>query len=599
MTCGGRRMVSAPPLAEPRSAWEDVGARSHRRATIAMQRRIAGRPWWQVLAIGGCVLVAVVSSVALAILGTRRDLLVVNVSAYALSYLVAGSVAWARRPDNPVGPVMLVISVAGSLSFFGLHPDPLVARVAGLAGSMTNVLVVWVMLAAPTGRIAQGVGRWALGGFAAVVVATAVVGDLTTLRVVWAIGVAISLLLVALVYRRWTSASAASRRSLTPVVIAGVTISCVHAIDFASGVFLIPVTPGSPIYWADTISRTLVPFGFLLGLLRLRMARAAVADLVVELGEAPAPEQLREALSHALGDPSLEVVYWSPGSRAYMDGGGLSADVDTDGSRAVTFLDQGGRPLAAILHDPALGDDPGLVNAVAAAVRLAVDNERLAAEVRAQLHEVLASRGRIVEASDAERRRVERNLHDGAQQRLVALSLALRRAQAQLPPDAAPATAAALEGASEQLAAALAELRELARGIHPAILTEAGLGPALRSLARESPVEVALRLDLPDDLADRVSVAAYFVAAEALTNVAKYASATHIDLAAKSDGHELRIEISDDGVGGADPAGGTGLRGLSDRVAALGGELDIRSPEGQGTRVIARLPLPSGTVAAS
>ncbi|HEX7172803.1 MAG TPA: histidine kinase [Candidatus Limnocylindria bacterium] len=559
-----------------------------------MQRRIAGRPWWQALVIGGCVVVAVMSAVALGVLGSRPELLVVNVTAYSLGYLVAGSMAWSRRPDNPVGPVMLAISVAGSLSFFSLLPDPLVARVAGFGGSVANVLVVWVLLAAPSGHLAPGIGRLALGGFAAVVIAAAAISDLTVLRVAWGFGVVISLLLVALVYRRWATASVASRRSLTPVVIAGMTISLVHAMDFASGVFLIPVIPGGPIYWADTISRTLVPFGFLLGLLRLRMARGAVADLVVELGQTPAPERLREALAHALGDPSLEVVYWSPASRTYLDHDGLPADVDTGGSRAVTYLDQGGRPLAAIVHDPALGEDPGLVSAVAAAVRLAVDNERLAAEVRSQLDEVRASRSRIVEASDAERRRVERNLHDGAQQRLVALSLALRRARAQLPPDAAPATAAALDGASEQLASAMAELRELAKGIHPAILTEAGLGPALRSLARESPVEVTLRLELADDLADPISVAAYFVAAEALTNVAKYAAASHIDLTAESGAHDLRIEIRDDGVGGADPEAGSGLRGLSDRVAALGGQLDIRSPAGAGTRVVARLPLVAG-----
>jgi signal transduction histidine kinase len=261
----------------------------------------------------------------------------------------------------------------------------------------------------------------------------------------------------------------------------------------------------------------------------------------------------------------------------------------------VTYLEHGGQPLAAILHDPALAEDPGLVTAVAAAVRLAVDNERLAAEVRSQLDEVRASRGRIVEASDTERRRVERNLHDGAQQRLVALSLALRRMKARLPADGMSETAAGLDAASEQLASALAELRELARGIHPAILTEAGLAAALRSLARDSSVEVALDLDLSDDLSDAVSVAAYFVAAEALTNIAKYAAAGQIELTAETDAHQLRIEISDDGVGGADPAAGSGLRGLADRVAALGGQLDIRSPVGMGTRVVARLPLIAGT----
>jgi signal transduction histidine kinase len=257
----------------------------------------------------------------------------------------------------------------------------------------------------------------------------------------------------------------------------------------------------------------------------------------------------------------------------------------------VTYLERDGQPLAAILHDPALAEDPGLVPAVAAAVRLAVDNERLAAEVRSQLNEVQASRARIVEASDAERRRVERNLHDGAQQRLVALSLALRRAQAQLPADAGPELTSTLEGASDQLKTALAELRELARGIHPAILTEAGLGPALRSLARESPVPVTLRLDLPEDLPAPVAAAVYFVSAEALANVAKYAEASSVLLAAEPDGDRLRVEIADDGRGGADPAAGSGLRGLIDRVAALGGWLEVRSPVGTGTRVVARLPL--------
>jgi signal transduction histidine kinase len=327
-------------------------------------------------------------------------------------------------------------------------------------------------------------------------------------------------------------------------------------------------------------------------MLRLRMARGAVADLVVELGDTPAPERLRSALASALGDATLDVAYWSATMSGYVDQHGHPMDPDgaADG-RAVTRLERDGQPLAAILHDPALAEDPGLVPAVAAAVRLAVDNERLTAEVQAQLTEVQASRTRIVEASDAERRRVERNLHDGAQQRLVALSLALRRAQAQVPADADPELTATLTTASDQLKTALAELRELARGIHPAILTEAGLGPALRALARESPVPVTTTIDLPEDLPEPIAVAAYYVAAEALTNVAKYADASGVDLSAGIEGDQLRVGIVDDGRGGADAADGSGLRGLQDRVAALGGRMEIRSPSGGGTSVVARLPL--------
>jgi len=315
-------------------------------------------------------------------------------------------------------------------------------------------------------------------------------------------------------------------------------------------------------------------------------------DLVVELGETPSPARLREALASALGDPTIEILLWSDARAAFVDASGSPADVPAPGSRtAVTLLERDDRPVAAILHDPALADDPGLVASVAAAVRLAVDNERLTEEVRQQLDEVRASRARIVEAGDAERRRVERNLHDGAQQRLVALSLALRRARAQLPADAAPDTASTLDDAAEQLKAALAELRTLARGIHPAILTEAGLAAALRVLARESVVPATVEADLPDDLADPVEAAAYYVAAEALTNAAKYAQASEVVIRASADAGELHIAISDDGRGGADPSAGSGLRGLADRVAALGGRLNVSSAAGGGTRVEAYLPL--------
>jgi len=557
----------------------------------AVQVNARGR-WLQWLVIGSCVAIAVAVAVAMILLGFTTEFIFVQLGAYCAGYLVAGSIAWIRRPESPVGPVLLATSVAVSLSFFSLHPEPLVWRLAGLSGSLANVLVVWIMLAAPVGRLEPGPGRYLLGSFAVVVLLSATLEDLETRRAVWAVGAATSLGLAAVVARRWVIASGPSRRSLAPIAVAGVAAALVHALDFSAGVLLIQVVPGTPIHWADTISRTLVPYGFLLGMLRLSMARSAVAELVVELGETPPPERLRDALASALGDPTLDVVYWSASFRTYLDASGEPIDLATDATgRAVTSLERDGEPLAAILHDPALSEDPGLVPAVAAAVRLAVDNERLAAEVRSQLDEVRASRSRIVEASDAERRRVERNLHDGAQQRLVALSFALRRAHTQLPAGASPELTSTLEAASDQLKAALAELRELARGIHPAILTEAGLGPALRSLAKESPVAVRVRLDLPEEMPPVVAAAAYFVAAEALANVAKYSGASSVDLAAETDGDTLRIEIVDDGRGGADPAAGSGLRGLADRAAALGGRLDVRSPVGGGTVIVARLPL--------
>jgi signal transduction histidine kinase len=305
---------------------------------------------------------------------------------------------------------------------------------------------------------------------------------------------------------------------------------------------------------------------------------------------------LRAPLARALGDPTLEVAVWSPADRSYRNADGDEVAIPgPESGRFPILLERDGEPIGAIIHDPALAEDPGLISAVTAAVRMAVDNERLTAKVQAQLADVRASRARIVEAGDAERRRVERNLHDGAQQRLVALSLALRRARGQLPAHAAPELEATLEGASEPLADALAELRALARGIHPAILTEAGLAAALRTLARESPVPVSATIELDGRLPEPVEAAAYFLAAEALTNVAKYAGADAVMMTAVTDAGRLRVEIADNGVGGADPGAGSGLRGLADRLAALDGALEIYSPPGKGTRLVADLPLPGGS----
>ena len=208
----------------------------------------------------------------------------------------------------------------------------------------------------------------------------------------------------------------------------------------------------------------------------------------------------------------------------------------------------------------------------------------------ADAHEQLAaSRARIVEAGDAERRRLERNLHDGAQQRLVSVALDLRLVGAKLEKDPAAAREH-LAGAQAQLAQGLDELRELARGIHPAVLTDRGLGPAIESLATRSPVPVEIT-ELPDErLAGPVEVAAYYVVAEAMTNVAKYAHASHATVSVRRSNGRATVTVSDDGVGGADPALGTGLRGLADRVEALNGRLDVESSPAGGTRISAEIP---------
>ena len=245
-----------------------------------------------------------------------------------------------------------------------------------------------------------------------------------------------------------------------------------------------------------------------------------------------------------------------------------------------------GEVLAVLIHDPALlAEDPGLVEAVGSVARMALENERLSAQVRAQLEEVRASRERIVEAADAERRRVERDLHDGAQQRLTALAIRLQTSRSDV-----PEAAALLDEATGELQAAIAEVRDLARGVHPTILTELGLAAAVDALAERAPIRVDV--DIPDGrMPDPVEATAYFVVAEALTNVARYAEATSAQVRATEDGERLVVTVTDDGRGGADPTRGSGLRGLADRVAAARGLLDVVSQPGAGTTVRVELPL--------
>jgi signal transduction histidine kinase len=300
---------------------------------------------------------------------------------------------------------------------------------------------------------------------------------------------------------------------------------------------------------------------------------------------------VRDAIAEALDDPSVVVVFKRPERDEWVDAQGKRVELP-DG-REVTAIHRDGDTIGAIVHRPALTDDPELLQAVADTSALALENERLQAELRARVTELQESRANIIAFGMAERRRLERDLHDGAQQRLVALSLQVNLARAKLEDD--PATAATLlDSARDELRHALAELRELARGIHPAILTDQGLGPAVDALAHRSPVPVEIDgLPTEQALPSQVEAVAYFVVAESLTNVAKYAHATHAQVRVRRVDGQAVIEVRDDGIGGADATRGTGLRGLADRVAALDGQLRIESPTGGGTTVRAYIPCAS------
>ena len=401
------------------------------------------------------------------------------------------------------------------------------------------------------------------------------------------IGVAIVMtaVVVVLLIQRWYASSTLGRRALAPVLWAVVPLAA--AVVGYSLVGKSAMPPLAP------LALTALPAGFLVGLLRMDLGRAAVGRLVIELGNTPAPGRLRDALARTLHDSSLQVVYWRREQPSFVDPSGRPVALPEPGSgRVATLLERDGEPIAALIHDAALQDDPALIEAAAAAARLAIENERLHAEIQAQLQEVRASRARVVAAADAERRRIERDLHDGSQQRLVTLALALSLARARLgAADADPELARSLQDASEELKLALAELRELARGIHPAILTAAGLGPALVSLAERSSLPVTIAALPGERLGAPVEAAAYFVVAEALTNAAKYARASSVSISARRVKDDLVVEIVDDGCGRADPSQGSGLQGLADRVGALDGRLEVISPPDGGTRVLGIIPL--------
>ena len=302
------------------------------------------------------------------------------------------------------------------------------------------------------------------------------------------------------------------------------------------------------------------------------MARGGLADLFRGLGATSAAD-LQAALRRALGDPSLELA--------------LEGSPTAGPGRAVAPVERNGRQVAALVHDASLDEDPELLEAACTATAVALENQRLLAEADARLEELKASRERIVAAGDAERRRLERNLHDGAQQRLVAIALHLRLLQSRVGDD--PDAAELVTTASAELAESLAELRELARGMHPAVL-EHGLAAALDALANRSTVATTVSCEMRERLPDSVELTAYFVASEALANVAKYSGASHASVRLWRAGPLAKIQIADDGVGGANDTRGSGLRGLADRVAALDGRLYVTSPLGAGTTITAELP---------
>ena len=817
------------------------------------RRRLAAAVGLGAMLYGGAIYL-----VATAELGEPRALIAM-ITVAGLIFTVVGTIAALQRPDNRTGAQMLAVGLLWSVGALQLAERPFWFTLGYVLSGVAFVAFAHLILSYPTGRLHPG-DEWLVW----IVLALVTLGPLAVSLVdptpipgcddcpqsaflvtdspglAQAVGVAFGLLAASVaaavfvrLVRRFRAASPPLRRVIGPVYF--FTLIALVGLVTANLVWTFDAGAGFAIELAALGALALMPIAFLAGILRTRLQRAGIADLVIALGNG---RPLRDALADALGDPSLQLAYWSSQRQAWVDDEGRTLkDPIARGAHAATFVEQGGRPVAALLHDRSLADQRGLVDAVAATASLAFEKERLQAELRAQYRfletiidtapsllsvvdtegrirnfnravevasglrdrariegryfweifidpvereamiqrfhdaspafpaseyenvftdalgnerviawetaplvdqngdvvrivaggiditdrkrrelelqrqwdfattvantipsfivitdhdavvvgeganrafcdafgrteaelegtsflelvarddefaarmaiagaangvpqaerescwltldgrertvawtatpitdpsgnarvlvsgaditdrkrqeaEVRASRSRIVAATDAARRRLERNLHDGAQQRLAALSLSLRLAESRLPEEAAEAREI-LVAARAELTQALEELRELARGLHPNVLTDRGLGPALEALVLRSPIPV--EIDVPDErFPPAVEAAAYYVTAEALANVAKYAEASvaEVRIAEEDDG-AIVIEVVDDGVGGADPARGSGLEGLVDRVESLDGAFSVESPAGGGTRVRATIP---------
>ena len=533
------------------------------------------------------------------------------------SFAAAGFVAWTLKPQNRTGSLLVLVGIGfvfPSLEFSAR--EPWLFTVGSLI-RFSEVLFIYTVLAFPEGRL-RSFPAWILvaGAFTqSLILGVAtffydprdwgcadcpaglnlllVRSDpelITTLNrdIGLRIAIAVVLLTSVVLIIRLFKASVPRRRVVLPVYFPALLNLPATAYVFLAAFRSFPEYQAVQRY---IVMPTLLvmPAFFVVGLLRLRARRGRIGELIIELGRAPDMERLEAALRNTLGDPSLRLGLWARDSKTFISPDGSRLDLVA--SESVTHVEDQEGPLAVIFHDPALKDEPELLEAAASATQLALENQRLTERIKAQLAEVAASRARIVRAADEASRRIERNLHDGAQQRLVGLALNLKFASSLAAAEGSNELVRLLQEGGADLDRALEELRDLAQGLHPAALEE-GLDSALEELAERSPTPVTV--DAPSErFAPELEAALYYTAAEALTNIAKHSRATRADVVVSRRGDFLRLEVVDDGVGGVDPGRGTGLTGLRDRVEAVGGKLEIESSATGGTRIAAEVPCES------
>jgi signal transduction histidine kinase len=465
-----------------------------------------------------------------------------------LNFMATGLFAWWRRPGNHTGLLMYAVGAVFVLAGAKDSGAPAVFAVGLIAANMFIAVLVHLLVAFPAGRLVRRDERMLVEAFYATLVVVTLAPRLFSRTcgcarpeprnvllvsnrpglgnaiqavagtVLVALGAAIFMLLV----RRWRAASRPQRRIVAPVLWTGALLVAELALLGLLQLTTAPIFAQNAVAAAAAFTLVAVPLAFLAGVLRSRYTRGdIVGDLVDRLRS---PERdIRAEIAAALGDPTLELVYWRAQRREYVTPDGRPARLpDRESGRAFAEIERHGQPIAALIFDPTLNEEPELVTAVSSTAALALDNERLQAELRARIGELEESRSRVLDAELQERRRLERDLHDGAQQRFVSLSLTLALVDRGITD---PAQRELLASGREQLDLGLTELRELARGIHPAVLTERGLAPAIDALAARAPLDVRV-LEVPAErLPAQVEAAAYFIVSESLTNAAKHAHA--------------------------------------------------------------------------
>lgn len=494
---------------------------------------------------------------------TGTSLMTAADASVGAAMLGCGAAAWRVRPRSRVGPLMLAVGV----TWFAGNVVP--AAVFWHRGPLVHLHLTY-----PTGRLRRrlAVATIVIAYLAAVVEAFVDDPRLT-------IGLAVLVAFAALdVFAR---ATGPARKAGGPALVAALAFAAVLCLsglnrwrDWGQDVAVLLT------YDAVVLS---VAVGLLMDLVRGRWTEAILADLVTDLGAARGTEDLRGRLRRALGDPSLALGYWLPARNGYVDDSGRPLAPEGDGRAFTHVVDDQGLALAVLVHDPAVTEDRALLDGVVAAFRLAVANARMQAEIRARTLELAASRRRLVQTADEQRRALQGQLADGAERRLADVDRLLADVA-----QTTDALAPELADVRIEVRGAREELREFARGLAPAALG-GGLSSGVPQLAARSPVPVSVSVDV-GRLPPAVEAALFFVCAEALTNIAKHACATEAAVVLRRDDDVVRLSVSDDGRGGADP-GGSGLRGLMDRIEALGGRLTVRTDPQVGTVLRAEVPL--------